>query len=208
MSQNMFGVPAAVYVPLGSGRQYLADPTTGMLTAVNDADVRDLINSGCVGEAVAEAAAATSAVTSVAGRTGAVTLANADISGLGTAAAKADTDDTKAAVASVSGATTVNHLAKFADTAGTLSDGGLALVAGFAKHALIAGGAAGNFTVTGIKTTDTLNMVLRFIGAATTLTGVTDLTGEFTISALNTINNTSGTATTGDKLLVLWTATT
>ena len=174
MSQNMFGVPGKVYVPLGSGRQYLADPVTGQLTAVNDADVRDLINSGCVGQAVAQEAASLSAVTSVAGRTGAVTLAKADVTDLG--------------------------------TIGTAA--ALALVAGFAKHALIVGGAAGNFTVTGIKTTDTLNMVLRFIGAATTLTGVTDLTGEFTISALNTINNTSGTATTGDKLLVLWTATT
>jgi len=94
------------------------------------------------------------------------------------------------------------------DISGLGTAASLALIAGFAKHALIAGGAAGNFTVTGIKTTDTLNMVLQFVGAATTVTNVADLTSEFTITALNTINNTAGTASTGDKLLVLWTATT
>ncbi len=70
----------------------------------------------------------------------------------------------------------------------------------------MAGGAAGNITVTGIKTTDTLGAVLRLVGAATTMTNITDLTSEFTITATNTINNTAGTATTADKLLVLWTA--
>lgn len=43
-------------------------------------------------------------------------------SGLGTAATKAASDNTKADVASVDGATTVGHLASFADTAGTVVD--------------------------------------------------------------------------------------
>jgi hypothetical protein len=83
----------------------------------------------------------------------------------------------------------------------------LNLVASFVKIEVIAGGSAGNLTVSGIKTTDTLVSVLRLVGAATTMTNITDLTSEFTISATNTINNTSGTATTADKLLVVWIAT-
>src|SRR5438046_2754800 len=75
----------------------------------------------------------------------------------------------------------------------------LNLASPFLKRALIAGGAAGNFTVTGIKTTDALSLVLRFIGAGTAITDVSDLTSEFTITTTNTINNTSGTATTSDK---------
>jgi hypothetical protein len=80
------------------------------------------------------------------------------------------------------------------------------LVTGFVARQLVAGGAAGNITVTGIKTTDTLAAVIRFIGAGVAVTDVTDLTTEFTISATNTINNTSGTASTSDKLLVIWVA--
>jgi hypothetical protein len=74
------------------------------------------------------------------------------------------------------------------------------------KVKVVAGGAAGNFTVTGIKTTDSLVSVLRLVAAATTMTNITDLSSEFTITATNTINNTSGTATTSDKLLVIWVA--
>ncbi len=79
----------------------------------------------------------------------------------------------------------------------------LNLTSPFLKYALIAGGAAGNLTVTGIKTTDSLRLVLYFIGAGTAVTDVSNLTSEFTISATNTINNTGGTASTG-KLLVVW----
>lgn len=46
-------------------------------------------------------------------------------SGLGTAAAKAASDNTKASVASVSGATTAGHLLSAADTAGTVTDSGV-----------------------------------------------------------------------------------
>ena len=70
---------------------------------------------------------------------------------------------------------------------------------------LIAGAAAGNVAATGIKTTDTLVSVLRMIAAGTTMTGITDLTSQFTIPSADTINNTSGTNTTGDKLLVIYT---
>ena len=70
--------------------------------------------------------------------------------------------------------------------------------------AVIAGGAAGNLTVTGIATTDELISVTQFVGAGVAVTDVSDLTSEFTITAANTINNTGGTNTTGNKLLVLY----
>lgn len=80
------------------------------------------------------------------------------------------------------------------------------LAGGMSKRALIAGGAAGNLTVTGIKVGDELVSVLRFIGTGTAVTDVTDLTSEFTITATNTINNTGGTTTSAatDKLLVIY----
>ena len=68
----------------------------------------------------------------------------------------------------------------------------------------LAGGAAGNFTVTGIAVGDRLVAVTRFLGAGVAVTDVTDITGEFTITGANTINNGGGTNTTGDKLQVLW----
>lgn len=80
-----------------------------------------------------------------------------------------------------------------------------ALAGGFAKHALVAGAAAGDVTVTGIKTGDELDAVLHIIGAGVAVTDVADLTSEFTITATNKINNTGGTASSGDKLMVLWT---
>jgi hypothetical protein len=46
--------------------------------------------------------------------------------GGGTAGKKAASDNTKATVASVNGATVVGHMGTFADTAGTVQDGGLA----------------------------------------------------------------------------------
>lgn len=65
----------------------------------------------------------------------------------------------------------------------------------------ISGGAAGDHTVTGIKTTDKLISVIHW--TPTTLVPA-DLTSEFTISAANTINNTGGTDTSGDFLLVYY----
>jgi hypothetical protein len=122
--------------------------------------------------------------------------------GLGTASTHAASDFLAAAsnlsdVASASAARTSLSLG----TAALLN-----LASPFLKVKVLAGGAAGNFTATGVKTTDALISVLRLVGAATTLTNITDLTGEFSITATNTINNTSGTATTSDKLLVVWVA--
>jgi len=143
-------------------------------------------------------------------------VCGADGNVIGTAAALAASDPSQTNLASVSGAITAGNAAKFADANGTVADAGLALgsaaalslIAGFAKHALVAGAAAGDVTVTGIKTTDTLNAVLRFIGAGVAVTNLSDLTSEFTITADGKINNTGGTASSGDKLLVLWTART
>lgn len=63
----------------------------------------------------------------------------------------------------------------------------------------VTGAAAGDVTVTGILTTDVLEEVLNEDNASGVLV---DLTGEFTITAADTINNTGGTATTGDPVLV------
>jgi hypothetical protein len=63
-------------------------------------------------------------VQSVAGRAGNVTLSTSDISGLGSAATKAASASGDATLASVSGNITIGHVAVFADTAGTIQDGG------------------------------------------------------------------------------------
>lgn len=74
----------------------------------------------------------------------------------------------------------------------------------FLKFAVVNGGSAGNITVTGAKTTDSLRAVIYFPISTGTVTSVSDLTSEFTISAANTINNTGGTATTSGKLLICY----
>ncbi len=77
------------------------------------------------------------------------------------------------------------------------------------KQTVIAGGAAGNHTVTGIATTDHLIGVNHLVGDGTQLTGAANnLTSEFTISAANTIDNTGGTATTNGVLIVTYFDTT
>ncbi len=70
------------------------------------------------------------------------------------------------------------------------------------KVFLAAGAAAGNVTVTGIATTDTLVSVLVFTTAASIAT-VADLTAEFTITATDTVNNTGGTSTANNQLLII-----
>ena len=65
------------------------------------------------------------------------------------------------------------------------------------RTAVITGGAAGALTVTGIKVGD---VTLRVIN----LTDGADVSAEFSITAANTISNAGGTATTSDKLLVMW----
>lgn len=73
------------------------------------------------------------------------------------------------------------------------------------KTAVIAGGAAGDLTVTGIATTDRLvSVVLLNRDATAANITATSLSSEFTITAANTINNTSGTNTTGDALIVTY----
>lgn len=63
-----------------------------------------------------------------------------------------------------------------------------------------AGGAAGNHTLTtGIKVGDKIRSV-------TNLADGVDLTDEFTITALNTVNNTGGTDTTADIVSILYIA--
>lgn len=77
------------------------------------------------------------------------------------------------------------------------------LAGAFLKAVVIAGGAAGDLTVTGAAVGDELVAVVQFDIAAAVTTDVVDLTSEFTLAA-NKINNTGGTATTGDKLLVIY----
>jgi hypothetical protein len=75
------------------------------------------------------------------------------------------------------------------------------------KTAVIAGGAAGAHTVTGILATDELVSVVRAVddGSGGAILTIADLTAEFTITAANTIDNTGGTATSsGDRLFVIW----
>jgi hypothetical protein len=77
---------------------------------------------------------------------------------------------------------------------------------------VVAGGSAGNITVSGVKTTDELVAVIRFDVAVDTgssatgnkVQGVSDVTAEFSISAADTINNAAGTDTSGDTLLVIY----
>lgn len=71
------------------------------------------------------------------------------------------------------------------------------------RQTIVGGGAAGNHTVTGIKTRDTLVSVLHVDMTDASETGA-NRTAEFTITADNTINNTGGTATTGGFLVVTW----
>lgn len=63
-----------------------------------------------------------------------------------------------------------------------------------------AGGAAGDITVSGIAATDVLVAV---VAVNDTTQAVTDLTSEFTAAA-GKINNTGGTATTGQHLVIVY----
>lgn len=72
------------------------------------------------------------------------------------------------------------------------------------RTAAVAGGAAGDHTVTGIKEEDALKSVLHFQGDGTQLTGVEDLTSEFSITGDDTINNATGTDTTNGFLVVIY----
>lgn len=71
------------------------------------------------------------------------------------------------------------------------------------KQTIVAGAAAGNVTVTGIKPFDKLVSVLHVDFTDASETGQ-DLTSEFSITAVDTINNTGGTASTGGFLIVTY----
>lgn len=75
------------------------------------------------------------------------------------------------------------------------------------RQTVITGGAAGDHTVTGIKSEDVLKAVNHLVGDGTQLTGaVNDLTDEFSISGDDTINNDAGTDTTNGVLIVTYIA--
>lgn len=62
---------------------------------------------------------------------------------------------------------------------------------------VVAGAAAGDITVTGIKKYDILILVQD-------LTTGANLSSEFTVTADDTINNTGGTSTAGHATIVVW----
>lgn len=78
------------------------------------------------------------------------------------------------------------------------------------RFGVIAEGAAGNHTVTGIRPEDKLIAVVGFTvvlseGAPNTIAiTAQDLTSEFTISADDTINNTGGTSLVDGWALVVY----
>jgi hypothetical protein len=84
------------------------------------------------------------------------------------------------------------------------------LLAGAVRTTVIDGGAAGDHTVTGIAVGDALRAVLKLDftlteGTPNTRTwAASDLTGEFSITGDNTINNAGGTDTTGAVLVVVY----
>jgi hypothetical protein len=72
------------------------------------------------------------------------------------------------------------------------------------KLSVIAGGSAGNHTLTGIKTTDALSGVAYVKDGTYNLTAVSDLSSEFTILAADVIENAAHTDTTGGYLIISW----
>ena len=105
------------------------------------------------------------------------------------------------------GAVTADKLDNGAVTTDKLADGAVTkavLPSGLIVAKLIDGGAVGNHTVSGIKVGDSLISVLQFDINTGAVVGIADITSEFTITGDDTINNTNGTNTTGDKLYVLY----
>jgi hypothetical protein len=70
----------------------------------------------------------------------------------------------------------------------------------------VKGSTAGNFTITGITTSDAIMSVIkvRYSTGGIVVNSVADLSSEFSVTAANTINNTSGTNSTNAVLLVMW----
>lgn len=63
----------------------------------------------------------------------------------------------------------------------------------------VAGAVAGNLTVTGIGLYDKILAVQPLVASV-------NLASQFTITAANTINNTGGTSSAGQVVLVIWIA--
>ena len=78
------------------------------------------------------------------------------------------------------------------------------IVGGLAQVTIPAvGAAAGNVTATGVALTDKLIAVHAVtVDTSGYTTAVADLTSEFSITAANTINNTGGTSTANQLVLV------
>ena len=75
------------------------------------------------------------------------------------------------------------------------------------KFRFVAGAAAGNITVTGIKKDDEIVAVIAFgltEGTPNTFSGFVDITSEFTATATDTINNVGGTSTANKMVMVVW----
>lgn len=68
---------------------------------------------------------------------------------------------------------------------------------------LVAGGAAGDHTLTGISIGDRIVWVGHLSTAAAIAT-LADITAEFSVTAADTINNAAGTDTTNDQLMVIY----
>jgi hypothetical protein len=76
----------------------------------------------------------------------------------------------------------------------------------YQKTAVVDGAAAGDVTVAAIGGTDDhLDAVIFYALTDGAVSGVSDLTAEFTITDAATINNADGTDTTGGRLEVRWT---
>ena len=101
------------------------------------------------------------------------------------------------------GLTRTKDLVRDSDIAADAAIDKAKLGTGIVKATIIAGGAAGDHTVSGIATGDNLVAVLHVDFTDASETG-TDITGEFTISAADTINNTGGTDSTGGFLVVVY----
>lgn len=74
---------------------------------------------------------------------------------------------------------------------------------GLVMQQAVAGAAAGNITVSKIKKGDHLVAVIM---VSATNGALTDLTAQFTITADARINNTGGTSSASNNLLVTWEA--
>jgi len=165
MSLDMYGVPGQVYAP-HSGKSYLAAPVTGLISAVADGDVSDLAADGCVGKAVVNAAASLGAVTSVGGRTGAVTVFDGVIGGVTPAAGAFTTVD--GIVGSVTAAA-----GKFTTVDGIIGSvtPAAATVTGLTSSGYIKGSVGAALTAVGTDRGTGLQLAKEFNNVTTAATG-------------------------------------